>query len=115
MEHILIALLFGGAAVVSGLAAYTGHRGWVTDPDRGYRVPDRVRDNPVLSHRANQLVATWCLLASGLALAPAIAMFPAIASDFHIEMSSRLLAVTAVYGVAVAAIGRYPFERIRRL
>lgn len=115
MEHALIALLFGGAAVVSGLAAYTGHRGWVTDPDKGYRVPDRVRNNPVLAHRANRLVATWCLLASGLALAPAMAMFPAMASDFHVEMSVRFLAVTAVYGVVVASVGRYTFERIRRL
>lgn len=115
MERVLIALLFGGAAVVSGLAAYTGHRGWVTDPDKGYQVPGRVRDNPVLAHRANRLVATWCLLASGLALAPTIAMVPTMASDFDVVMSVRFLAVTAVYGVVVASVGRYPFERIRRL
>lgn len=49
MENLVV-VLFGIAAVASGLAAYTGHKGWVTDPNKGYRVPDRVRRNPELSH-----------------------------------------------------------------
>lgn len=112
---VVVALLFLLAALVSGMAAYTGHKGWVTDPTKGYRVPDRVRTEPDLSRRANQLVATWCLLASGLAVAPSLALVPALLSDFRIEPSTQFLLVTAAYGVAVGAVARYPFERIRRL
>lgn len=115
MENLVVVLLFSIAAVASGLAAYTGHKGWVTDPNKGYRVPDRVRRNPELSHRANRLVATWCLLAAGLALAPVVAVVPAMSSSFHIDMSLGFLAVTATYGLLVAAIARYPFARIQRL
>lgn len=115
MGYTIIALAFGLAAVVSALAAYTGHRGWVTDPRKGYRVPARVRSDPELTHRANQLVGTWCLLAAGLALAPPLAVVPAMMSEFRLDASTGLLAATAAYALLVGAVARYPFARIQRL
>lgn len=115
MGYTIIAVAFGLAATASALAAYTGHRGWVTDPRKGYRVPDRVRNDPVLTHRANRLVATWCLLAAGVASAPVIAVVPALMSEFRLDSSTGFLAVTAVYALAVGAIARYPFARIQHL
>lgn len=115
MAAIVVALLFLLAAVVSGMAAYTGRKGWVTDPTKGYTVPERVRADPDLSRTANQLVATWCLLAAGLAVAPSVALLPTLLSDFRIEPSTQFLLVAAAYGVVVGAVARYPFERIRRL
>ncbi|WP_314036490.1 hypothetical protein [Dietzia sp. CH92] len=115
MATTVLAGLFLLGAIASALAAYTGFKGWVTDPRRGYRVPDRVRRDPDASRRANSLVATWCLLAAGLALAPAVAVVPLLASDFRLEVSTGFLAATAAYGLIVATIARYPFERIKRL
>lgn len=115
MATTILAVLFLVGAIASALASYTGFKGWVTDPDRGYPVADHVRRDPESRRRANSLVATWCLLAAGLALAPAIAVIPLMASDFHIEVSTGFLAVTAAYGLVVATVARYPFERIRRM
>lgn len=115
MATTIVAVLFLVAAVASALASYTGFRGWVTDPDRGYRVPDHVRRDAESARRANALVATWCLLAAGLSLAPAIAVVPILMSDFHLEVSTGFLAATAAYGLVVGATARYPFERIRRM
>ncbi|RVW05109.1 hypothetical protein [Rhodococcus xishaensis] len=115
MADLVVALLFLIAAMASGLAAYIGFRGWVTDPDKGYEVPDRVRESPELSRTANELVARWCTVSSVLALIPAVALVPSILSDMEIELPLWKLAVTAVYGLVVGTMGRYPFDRISRL
>lgn len=115
MATTVLAVLFLVGAVVSALASYTGFKGWVTDPERGYAVPERVHRDAASARRANSLVATWCLVAAGLALAPVIAVVPLLASDFHLEVSTGFLAATAAYGLVVAAVARYPFERIRRM
>ncbi len=115
MTTTILAVLFLVGAAASAMASYTGFRGWVTDPERGYRIPEHVRQDGEAVYRANTLVATWCLLAAGLALAPAVAVVPLLVSDFHIEVSTGFLAATAVYGIVVAAVARYPFERIRRM
>lgn len=115
MATTILAVLFLVAAVASALASYTGFKGRVTDPDRGYRVPEHVKRDAASTRRANNLVATWCLLAAGLALAPAIAVVPILTSDFHLEVSTGFLAATAAYGLIVASIARYPFERIQRM
>lgn len=115
MEDAVIALLFLIAAAAIGLAAYTGFRGWVTDPEKGYKVPDKVRHSPELSRAANALVARWCTVASVLALIPAVALVPSILSDMSIPLPLGKLAVTAIYGIVVSMVARYPFERISRL
>ncbi|RVW02275.1 hypothetical protein [Rhodococcus spongiicola] len=114
-EDVVIALLFFIAAAASGLAAYAGFRGWVTDPGKGYEVPDKVQESPELSRTANALVARWCSVAAILALIPAVALVPSILSDMNIQLPLWKLAVTALYGMAVTTVGGYPFERISRL
>ena len=70
MATPVLALLFLIGAAASAMASYTGFTGWVTDPERGYPVPEHVRRDATLARRADSLVATWCLLAASLALAP---------------------------------------------
>ncbi|QCQ91097.1 hypothetical protein [Rhodococcus sp. SGAir0479] len=115
MEDVVLALLFVAFAGVCALAAYTGTRGWVTDPAKGYRVPSTVRGNPELTRLANTLVARWCAAAAVLALIPAAALAPGIFSEFRIPLPTWKRAATAAYGFVVTAVARYPFVRIARL
>lgn len=115
MEDAVLAVLFLVGASVCALAAYTGARGWVTDPAKGYRVPVKVRESPELTRTANILVARWCTAAAVLAMIPAVALVPSIFADIHLPLPLGKLAATAVYGMVIAGVARYPFERISRL
>ncbi|NLU83531.1 hypothetical protein [Rhodococcus sp. HNM0569] len=114
MLHTVLTLLFFLSAGVSALAAYTGMRGWATCPDKGYRTPARVRDDPELARAANRLVAHWCAVSSVMALVPAFTFLAQDLSAFSTDPSTRMLVATAGYALVVTAVGGYPFARIRR-
>ena len=65
----------------------------MTYPTKGYTVPERVRADPDLSRTANQLVATWCLLAAGLAVAPSVALLPTLQDILPSYVSMLIVAV----------------------
>ncbi|WP_137724173.1 hypothetical protein [Prescottella subtropica] len=115
MEDAVLTMLFLAGAGACALPAYTGRRGWVTDPAKGYTVPPTVRESPELTRLANTLVARWCTVASVLLLLPAAALAPSAFSDFQIPLPTWKLACLAAYGLIVSIVARYPFERISRL
>ncbi|WP_072690957.1 hypothetical protein [Rhodococcus marinonascens] len=112
----LLALLFLIAALMSGYGVYIGYRGWVTDPQKhGWPIPDKVRDSPELTRVANSLVTRWSAVSFVLSLIPVVALMPRVLSEFQIEMPIEELIALAVYATAVAVVGTYPFERIKKL
>jgi hypothetical protein len=115
MEDAVLAMLFLAGAGVCALAAYTGAQGWVTDPEKGYKVPRKVRESPDLSRVANTLVARWCTVAAVLSLIPAAALISSTLSEYQIPLPTWKLATAAAYSLVVTLVGRYPFERISRL
>ncbi|RLU81367.1 hypothetical protein CTZ27_33070 [Streptomyces griseocarneus] len=111
-------LMFTGfvlLGLVSLLAAVTGRRGHVCDRNRGYRVPAAVAADPRLAKKANDLVAFWCTGAAFLSVPPLIPLLLRLTGDGREDFSVPVLLAIAAYGFLVVVIGRYPFEKIRRM
>lgn len=93
-----------------------GWQGKVTDRRLGYSVPERARTDPELRAKANKLVKNWCLLGAVLCVAPALALLPVLLSgEVRGPISLPVLAGWAAYTFIVSIVGRYPFEKIKKL
>lgn len=115
MAYAFMFCCFTVGAAISALAARTGRRGEACDRLRGYEVPARVAADPDLKAEANRAVATWCTRAAILCLAPLVPLGIVIASGGGKTISTWGLAAFALYGMAVATVGGYPFEKIKRM
>ncbi|GAA0435762.1 hypothetical protein [Streptomyces luteireticuli] len=101
--------------LVSLLAAVTGRRGLVCDRRRGYEVPAAVAADPELTRKANALVASWCARAAMLSVPPLVPLGFAMRADEQQPLSLTALLALAGYGFLIVVMGRYPFERIKRM
>ena len=115
MAYSFLFCCFALMGAVGLLAAHDGRRGRVCQRGRGPRVPERVRSDPALRRRANELVAFWCLGAAILALAPLVPLGQVVLSGGAKSVPTAGLMIFAAYGTAVVALAAYPFERIKRL
>lgn len=115
MAYTLVFCCFALMGAVGLLAARAGRRGRVCQRGWDSRVPERVRSDPALCRRANELVAFWCLGAATLAFAPLVPLGQVLLSGGDKAISTAGLLVFAGYGMAVVALAAYPFERIKRL
>ncbi|MFE4258102.1 hypothetical protein [Streptomyces sp. NPDC056883] len=113
----MVYVLFVGfvvMALVSLLAAVTGHRGLACDRHHGYTVPAAVAADPALVKKANELVAHWCTGAAVLSIPPLIPLFPMLTGD-RAPLSIAQLAALAGYGFVVVLIASHPFEKIKQM
>ncbi|MFJ6612619.1 hypothetical protein ACIQPT_20345 [Streptomyces sp. NPDC091289] len=115
MAHLFLFGCFLLLGVVSSLAARVGYRGRVGDRSVGYEVPAKVTSDPALRERANSLVAFWCTGAAMLGFAPLVPLGSVILSDGGKAVSTWGLVAFAAYGLVVATVGAYPFEKIKQL
>lgn len=115
MGYVVMFCCCAVASAASLLAARTGRRGEVCDRAVGYEVPARVAAAPELNQRANQLVAHWCTAAGMLSAAPLVPLAVVIASDGSRGVPTWGLLVFVAYGLVVSTVGRYPFEKIKRM
>ena len=111
----LIALIFLTGAVVSVLAVVTARRGQVTHSQDGYDVPPRVSSDPELRKRANDIVAWWGTVLTALWLAPVAYLVGVSVLGIEDPVTMPVLIVLGVYGLVVATLTAYPFEKIKRL
>ncbi|MGJ9411739.1 hypothetical protein ACHAAC_03430 [Aeromicrobium sp. CF4.19] len=111
----LIALIFLVGAIVSILAVITARRGQVTHSKDGYGVPAHVSSDPELRKQANDIVAWWGTLLAGLCLAPVGFMIWVIVREVDDPVTMPMLIVLGVYGLLIATLAAYPFEKIKRL
>lgn len=111
----LIAAIFLLGAIAAVLAVVTARRGLVTHSSDGYGAPPHVRSDPELRRKANEIVAWWGTLLVALCLAPVVIMVSLVVRGLEDLLTTPVLIAVAVYGVFVATLGMYPFERIKRL
>lgn len=110
----LVAGIFLVGAVVSILAVVTARRGQVTHGSDGYGAPEHVRSDPALRRRANEIVEWWGTLLTALFLAPVVVMAAIVVRHQEDLLTTPWLVVVAVYGLFVATLAAYPFEKIKR-
>ncbi|RFU86130.1 hypothetical protein DY218_13450 [Streptomyces triticagri] len=115
MAYLFIFGCFFLLGLAGALAARTGYRGKVCDRSHGYEVPAEVKYDPALRKRANDLVAFWCTGASALGFAPLVPIGSVLLSGGGKSVSTWGLAAFALYGLVVATVGIYPFEKIKQL
>ncbi|MFE6699950.1 hypothetical protein [Streptomyces sp. NPDC057718] len=115
MAYLFLFGCFLLVVVVSSLAARTGYRGKVCDGAAGYEVPAAVKADPALRKRANDLVAFWCTGAAILSFAPLVPLGSVILSGGGKSVSTWGLVAFAAYGLVIATVGGYPFEKIKQL
>ncbi|MCF2525673.1 hypothetical protein [Yinghuangia soli] len=112
---LLVSLVFGALAAITLVAASTGYRGIACDPDRGYVFPEHVVRDPELNRRANQSVAFWCTGVSVLAVAPLFPLVQLMTDGVEGQsLTTSSATVLAAYGLGLVAMGRVPFELIKR-
>lgn len=78
----------------------------------GHRLPDHVREDDTLRRRAHELITFWCFGAGVLSLAPVLPLYR-VADDGDLDMTA--LVILAGYTLVVSTVGRYPFEKIKKL
>ncbi len=111
----LIAAIFLIGAIVSILAVITARRGQVTHGSDGYGAPPHVSSDPALRKKANEIVEWWGTLLTALCLAPVAVMVSVIVRDIEDFVTTPVLVCVGLYGLLVAALAAYPFEKIKRL
>ncbi|MCX4652188.1 MULTISPECIES: hypothetical protein [Streptomyces] len=115
MAYLFLFGCFLLLGVAGSLAARVGYRGKVCDGSVGYEVPAAVKSDPALRKRANDLVAFWCTGAAILSFAPLVPLGSVILSGGGKAVSTWGLVAFAAYGLVIATVGGYPFEKIKQL
>ncbi|MDI2131541.1 hypothetical protein [Yinghuangia seranimata] len=112
----LVFICFAALALMTSIAAFTGYRGLVCHPRRGYPVVTRrISDDTHHAHEANRSVAHWCTGAALLSIAPLVPLGRLLGDGIEGQtLTTGSVVLLAAYGAALVVLGRYPFERIRR-
>ncbi|MFC3966366.1 hypothetical protein [Nocardia jiangsuensis] len=94
--------------------ASKGYRGLATSRSEGYGedLPDHLLTDPNCRKKINKMVFLWASAAAVLCL-PAIGYLAYILADPDRRLSTSVLVLLTVYGLAVAMIAGYPLEKIK--
>jgi hypothetical protein len=114
-----MAYLFAfGCFTLLGLAAMwlasLGYRDKICDVNPGQDIGERVRTDPELRAKANQLVAFWCTGTAVLSVPPLIPLYRLVQDGQDNVVSTVGLVTLGAYGFVLVCMGQYPFQKIKQ-